>query len=421
MRIEFSDTVDLRPRICVFGVGGAGGNAVNNMIMNGIPGVDLFVLNTDAQSLFSSVCENKLQIGSLSTRGLGTGSNPEVGRASAEESREEIKALLEGCNMLFITAGMGGGTGTGASSVIAEIAKGMGILVIAVVTKPFLFEGSKRMEVAELGLADLELCVDTLIIVPNQNLFRASNEKTTLMEAFRKVDDILFSGVKSITDLIVTPGLINLDFADICTIMHEKGRAMMGVGTAEGEKRAENAAIAAISNPLLDIPSIKGAKGILINITGGMDLTLFEVDEAATRVKEEVSNGANIIFGSVFDSSFQGKISVSVVATGINNADCGSDKSNKDSNLLNELKKNKLFSKPTQIEEDNDFADLEVKFGSSPILPAPVIPRDDNNNDSDDRDDGGSVKTDQIKAKKKTKHVGDLFDIPAFFRKKNLF
>ncbi|MDZ5762126.1 Cell division protein FtsZ [Candidatus Cyrtobacter comes] len=425
MRIEISDTPDLSPKICVFGVGGAGGNAVNNMLINGIPGVEFFVLNTDAQALFKSPCENKLQIGATLTRGLGAGSNPKVGREAAEESRNEIKALLEGCNMLFITAGMGGGTGTGASPVIAEIAKAMDILTIAVVAKPFSFEGLQIMKTAEAGLIELEKHVNTLIIIPNQNLFRVSNEKTTLTEAFKMVDNVLLCGVKSITDLIVTPGLINLDFADIYAIMQKKGRAMMGVGIADGENRAKDAAMAAISNPLLDIPSIKGAKGILVNITGGMDMTLFEVDEAATRVKEEVSKEADIIFGSAFDPSFEGKISVSVVATGIGGLEEKDEESDEESDdsivsaastHKNEIRR-ALKNDTPHISER--FLNIEEKFKTSIVLPEPIVPTDEEVGDTLIEDK--VEKLDQQKIKKKNKPMGELFDIPAFFRKKNLF
>ncbi|MDJ1407044.1 MAG: cell division protein FtsZ [Candidatus Midichloria sp.] len=308
---------DLKPKIIVFGAGGAGGNAVNNMVTANLEGVDFWVANTDAQALANALASNKIQLGIDSTKGLGAGSHPEVGRDSAEESIDEIRAAVSGCHMLFITAGMGGGTGTGAAPIIARVAKEEGALVVGVVTKPFHFEGARRMKVAELGLEDISKYVDTLIIIPNQNLFRIVNEKTTFIDAFKMADNVLHSGVRSVTDLITMPGLINLDFADIRTVMHEMGKAMMGTGEAEGEDRAIKAAEAAISNPLLDNSSMKGAKGVLINITGGLDMTLFEVDEAANCIKEEVEPGANIIFGSAFSSELQGKLRVSVVATGI--------------------------------------------------------------------------------------------------------
>ncbi|MGF7172955.1 cell division protein FtsZ [Azospirillum doebereinerae] len=311
---------ELKPRITVFGVGGAGGNAVNNMIKSNLEGVDFVVGNTDAQALKGSLCEKRLQLGTATTRGLGAGSKPDVGRASAEEQMEEICQFLEGANMVFITAGMGGGTGTGAAPVIARAARERGLLTVGVVTKPFHFEGGHRMRLAEGGIAELQQYVDTLIIIPNQNLFRIANEKTTFADAFKMADDVLHSGVRGVTDLMVMPGLINLDFADIRSVMTEMGKAMMGTGEAAGERRAIEAAEAAISNPLLDDVSMKGARGVLINITGGYDMTLFEVDEAANRVRDEVDPDANIIFGSTFDASLDGVMRVSVVATGIDAA-----------------------------------------------------------------------------------------------------
>ena len=311
---------ELKPRITVFGVGGAGGNAVNNMIKSNLEGVDFVVGNTDAQALKGSMCEKRLQLGTTVTRGLGAGSKPDVGRASAEEQIDEIVSYLDGSNMVFITAGMGGGTGTGAAPVIARAARERGILTVGVVTKPFHFEGAHRMRLAESGIAELQQYVDTLIIIPNQNLFRIANEKTTFADAFKMADDVLHSGVRGVTDLMVMPGLINLDFADIRSVMTEMGKAMMGTGEAGGERRAIEAAEAAISNPLLDDVSMKGARGVLINITGGYDMTLFEVDEAANRVRDEVDPDANIIFGSTFDSSLEGTMRVSVVATGIDAA-----------------------------------------------------------------------------------------------------
>ena len=312
-------TVDFetRPRITVFGVGGAGGNAVNNMIRANLEGVEFVVANTDAQALQGSQATKRLQLGNTITRGLGAGSRPEVGRAAAEEQLEEILSYLDGTNMCFITAGMGGGTGTGAAPVIARAAREQGILTVGVVTKPFHFEGAHRMRLAEAGINELAQYVDTLIIIPNQNLFRIANEKTTFADAFKMADDVLHSGVRGVTDLMVMPGLINLDFADIRTVMTEMGKAMMGTGEATGDRRAIEAAEAAISNPLLDDVSMKGARGVLINITGGYDMTLFEVDEAANRIRDEVDPDANIIFGSTFDQSLEGKMRVSVVATGI--------------------------------------------------------------------------------------------------------
>jgi len=307
----------LRPTITVIGVGGAGGNAVNNMIAANLEGVNFVVANTDAQALDHSLTERTIQLGAGITKGLGAGANPDVGRMSAEEAREEISAYIEGSNMVFITAGMGGGTGTGAASVVARIAKEQGILTIGVVTKPFQFEGSHRMKLAEAGLKELQDCVDTLIVIPNQNLFRIANERTTFADAFKMADEVLHSGVRGVTDLMVKPGLINLDFADIRTVMREMGKAMMGTGEATGERRAVEAAEAAISNPLLDDVSLKGARALLINITGGNDMTLFEVDEAANRIREEVDPDANIIFGSTFSDAMDGRMRVSVVATGI--------------------------------------------------------------------------------------------------------
>jgi cell division protein FtsZ len=308
---------DLKPKISVIGVGGAGGNAVNNMIRAKLEGVEFIVGNTDAQALQHSLAERRIQLGLHITQGLGAGSRPDVGRASAEETLEELLEYLRGSNMVFITAGMGGGTGSGAAPVIARAAREQGILTIGVVTKPFHFEGAHRMRTAERAIEELQQYVDTLIIIPNQNLFRVANEKTTFADAFKMADDVLYSGVRGVTDLMVMPGLINLDFADIRAVMGEMGKAMMGTGEAEGDRRSINAAEAAISNPLLDDVSMRGARGVLINITGGMDMTLFEVDEAANRIRDEVDPEANIIFGSTFDEALNGKIRVSVVATGI--------------------------------------------------------------------------------------------------------
>ncbi len=311
------DVRELRPRITVFGVGGAGGNAVNNMITAGLQGVDFVVANTDAQALTMSKAERIVQMGTQVTQGLGAGSQPDVGAAAAQEVIDEIKDHLTGANMVFVTAGMGGGTGTGAAPVIAATAREMGILTVGVVTKPFHFEGQRRMRTAETGIAELQKVVDTLLIIPNQNLFRVANEKTTFADAFAMADQVLYSGVACITDLMVKEGLINLDFADVRAVMKEMGKAMMGTGESTGEKRALTAAEAAIANPLIDDSSMKGARGLLISITGGKDLTLFEVDEAATRIREEVDSDANIIVGATFDESLDGVIRVSVVATGI--------------------------------------------------------------------------------------------------------
>ncbi|AUQ50624.1 cell division protein FtsZ [Phaeobacter inhibens] len=316
---------ELKPRITVFGVGGAGGNAVNNMIDKQLDGVDFVVANTDAQALQQSASKSRVQLGIKVTEGLGAGARPSVGSAAAEESIEQIVDHLAGAHMCFITAGMGGGTGTGAAPIIAQAARELGVLTVGVVTKPFQFEGNKRMRQAEEGVEALQKVVDTLIIIPNQNLFRLANEKTTFTEAFSMADDVLYQGVKGVTDLMVRPGLINLDFADVRAVMDEMGKAMMGTGEAEGEDRAVQAAEKAIANPLLDEISLKGAKGVLINITGAHDLTLFELDEAANRIREEVDPNANIIVGSTLDTEMEGKMRVSVVATGIDAVDVHSE------------------------------------------------------------------------------------------------
>lgn len=310
-------TRELKPRIVVIGVGGAGGNAVDNMIEANLQGVEFYVANTDAQAMLRSKTENRIQLGLETTMGLGAGARPEVGAASAEESMDEINEVLDGAHMVFIAAGMGGGTGTGAAPVIAKAAHDRGILTIGVVTKPFGFEGTHRLRTAEDGLEKMNDAVDTLIVVPNQNLFRVANERTTFAEAFRMADDVLYCGVRGITDLMVMPGLINLDFADVRTIMKGMGSAMMGMGEGEGEGRALEAARAAIDNPLLDDVSMKGARGVLINITGGYDMTLFELDEAANEIRREIDEDANIILGSTFDPELEGRVRVSVVAAGL--------------------------------------------------------------------------------------------------------
>ncbi|MFQ3360511.1 MAG: cell division protein FtsZ [Alphaproteobacteria bacterium] len=308
---------ELKPRITVFGVGGAGGNAVNNMIQEGLDGVEFVVANTDAQALAMSSADRRIQMGTAITEGLGAGSQPTIGAASAQEAQAEILDYASGAHMVFITAGMGGGTGTGAAPVIAQLCREQNILTVAVVTKPFQFEGARRMQIAEDGISELMKHVDTLIVIPNQNLFRIANERTTFSDAFAMADQVLLSGVQGITDLMVKEGLINLDFADVKSIMQGMGKAMMGTGEASGEKRAIEAAEAAIANPLLDEVSMKGAQGLLISITGGEDLTLYEVDEAASRIRNEVDKDANIILGATFDPSMEGSIKVSVVATGI--------------------------------------------------------------------------------------------------------
>ncbi|RCL00709.1 MAG: cell division protein FtsZ [Candidatus Tokpelaia sp. JSC189] len=311
------DITELKPRINVFGVGGGGGNAVNNMINAGLQGVEFVVANTDAQALTMSKAERVIQLGAAVTEGLGAGSHPEVGRAAAEECLDEILDHLTHSHMVFVTAGMGGGTGTGAAPVIARAAREKGLLTVGVVTKPFHFEGQRRMKTAEAGIEDLQKSVDTLIVIPNQNLFRIANEKTTFADAFAMADQVLYSGVASITDLMVREGLINLDFADVRSVMHDMGKAMMGTGEASDQGRALAAAEAAIANPLLDETSMRGARGLLISITGGRDMTLFEVDEAANRIREEVDPEANVIFGAIVDEALEGVIRVSVVATGI--------------------------------------------------------------------------------------------------------
>ncbi|MEL6316596.1 MAG: cell division protein FtsZ [Pseudomonadota bacterium] len=320
MAIQFKkpdETHELTPHIVVIGVGGAGGNAVNNMIEKSLDGVEFVAANTDSQALQQSKAPHRLQLGAAVTRGLGAGARPEVGREAAHESADVIGEMLEGANMCFITAGMGGGTGTGAAPVIARAARERGVLTVGVVTKPFAFEGVKRMRIAEQGIAELQGEVDTLIVIPNQNLFRIANEKTTFAEAFVLADDVLYQGVKGVTDLMVRPGVVNLDFADVRAVMDEMGKAMMGSGEAEGERRAIEAAEAAIDNPLLDEVTLSGARGVLINITGGPDLKLFEVDEAANRIRKEADPEASVFFGSALDPTMEGRVRVSVVATGI--------------------------------------------------------------------------------------------------------
>ncbi len=317
INLKAPELTELRPRITVLGVGGAGGNAVNNMINAHLEGVEFVVANTDAQALAQSKAERRIQLGHRTTEGLGAGASPDVGKAGAEESLDEIMEQLAGSHMVFITAGMGGGTGTGAAPVIARAVREMGILVVGVVTKPFAFEGDKRMRAAERGILELQQYVHTLIVIPNQNLFRVANDRTTFAQAFAMADEVLHAGVRGVTDLIVMPGLINLDFADIKSVISEMGKAMMGTGEAEGEDRAAKAADMAISNPLLDDVSMKGARGVLINITGGPDLMLFEVEQAANRIRAEVDPDANIIFGNTILDDMEGRIRVSVVATGI--------------------------------------------------------------------------------------------------------
>ena len=362
LNLHLPDSVILKPCITVFGVGGAGCNAVNNMINSNLEGAKFVVANTDSQALHLSNAEHKIQLGASITKGLGAGASPEIGRASAEEAIEEIEALLADSNMVFITAGMGGGTGTGAAPVIAKLARDRGILTVGVVTKPFHFEGLHRMRLADSGLAELQRFVDTLIVIPNQNLFKIANSKTTFADAFKMADDVLHAGVRGITDLMIMPGLINLDFADIRTVMSEMGKAMMGTGEGQGENRAIVAAEAAISNPLLDNCSMKGAKGVLINISGGYDMTLFEVDEAANRIREEVDQDANIIFGSAFNPDLDGIIRVSVVATGIEGSQIP---------LQNNTQNTKAVIQPSTIEQMQQLYKPDQKSATSSIFQAP--------------------------------------------------
>jgi cell division protein FtsZ len=357
---DISDLSELKPRITVFGVGGAGGNAVNNMITAGLEGVEFIVANTDAQALTMSKAERTIQMGIRVTQGLGAGSQPEVGRAAAEEVVEEIRDHLNGAHLVFVTAGMGGGTGTGAATVIAKAAREIGILTIGVVTKPFHFEGQRRMRLAEAGIVELQKVVDTLLIIPNQNLFRVASEKTTFADAFAMADRVLYSGVACITDLIVKEGLINLDFADVRAVMREKGKAMMGRGEASGEKRVLIAAETAISNPLIEDPSIKRASGLLISITGGADLTLFEVEEAATRIREEADQDANIIVGATFDDSLEGIVRVSVVATGIDNASVTRQPQAGEGALTNLAEKLRHDSIANRSQQDSSFRPMPI-------------------------------------------------------------
>jgi len=358
INLQKPDITELKPKITVFGVGGGGGNAVNNMIHGGLQGVEFVVANTDAQALTMSAAEKIIQLGVDVTEGLGAGSSPEVGAAAAEECLTEIQDYMTGTHMAFVTAGMGGGTGTGAAPVVARAARELGILTVGVVTKPFQFEGQGRMKMATAGIAELQKHVDSLIVIPNQNLFRIANDKTTFADAFGMADQVLYSGVACITDLMVKEGLINLDFADVRSVMRDMGKAMMGTGEASGEGRAMQAAEAAISNPLLDESSMRGAGGLLISITGGRDLTLFEVDEAATRIREEVDEEANIILGATFDENLEGVIRVSVVATGI------------DSEAKATSSENNTFSRKTEAVTRSAPAALAAK----PVTPAPASP-----------------------------------------------
>ncbi len=427
INITIPEHLDMKPKITVFGVGGAGCNAVNNMIATNLEGVEFWVANTDAQALEHSLTHNRIQLGAKATKGLGAGSHPEVGKQAAEESIEEVLEILQSTNMVFITAGMGGGTGTGAAPVIAKAAKDKGILTVGVVTKPFHFEGARRMKVAELGLEELNKYVDTLIVIPNQNLFRIANEHTTFADAFKLADDVLHSGVRGITDLITMPGLINLDFADIRTVMSEMGKAMMGTGEAEGEDRAVMAAEKAISNPLLDNSSMKGARGVLINITGGSDMTLFQVDAAANRIREEVDSNANIIFGSAYNPNLEGKVRVSVVATGIEQKATPINKHTE----IQQVKIDDFIAVNDEtpfIQKDDDEDNMDA---DSFISPVPIESQSFSNIDDvqnthtvkvtlpDLPKDGVTslnTKDEQVKKNKE-----DFFDIPSFIRKKIKF
>ncbi len=349
---------NLHPKITVLGVGGSGGNAVNNMINANLEGVDFLIANTDAQALQISKCPNKIQLGLNSTKGLGAGMRPDIGKQAAEEAIQDLSEKFDGSHMLFIAAGMGGGTGTGAAPVIAKLAREKGILTVGVVTKPFHFEGSQRMKLAEKGIEELQQYVDTLLTIPNQNLFRIANEKTTFSDAFKMADDVLYAGVRGVTDLMVQPGMINLDFSDIKTVMSEMGKAMMGTGEASGEGRAIAAAEAAIANPLIDDVSLKGAKGLIINITGGKDITLYEVDEAANRIKQEVDEEANIIYGTTCDDRLEGLVRVSIVATGIDantNILANPIESFSPININNEIYKNENIE---NSKEDNSVSEF---------------------------------------------------------------
>ncbi|WP_425908719.1 cell division protein FtsZ [Nitrobacter sp. TKz-YC02] len=371
INLNVPDIHELKPRITVFGVGGAGGNAVNNMITAGLVGVDFVVANTDAQALTMSKAQRIIQMGTQVTQGLGAGSQPDVGAAAAQEVIDEIRDHLSGANMVFVTAGMGGGTGTGAAPVIAKAAREMGILTVGVVTKPFHFEGQRRMRTADSGIGELHKVVDTLLIIPNQNLFRVANEKTTFADAFAMADQVLYSGVACITDLMVKEGLINLDFADVRAVMREMGKAMMGTGEASGEKRALTAAEAAIANPLIDDSSMKGAKGLLISITGGKDLTLFEVDEAATRIREEVDQDANIIVGATFDESLDGIIRVSVVATGIDQGTIARAAATPAVKTVSAAPDPRAAELTAKLREDNKRA--SANLAQKPIEPRPAV------------------------------------------------
>ncbi len=378
---------NLHPKITVLGVGGSGGNAVNNMINANLEGVDFLIANTDAQALQISNCPNKIQLGLNSTKGLGAGMRPDIGKQAAEEAIQDLSEKFDGSHMLFIAAGMGGGTGTGAAPVIAKLAREKGILTVGVVTKPFHFEGSQRMKLAERGIEELQQYVDTLLIIPNQNLFRIANEKTTFSDAFKMADDVLYAGVRGVTDLMVQPGMINLDFSDIKTVMSEMGKAMMGTGEAQGEGRAIAAAEAAIANPLIDDVSLKGAKGLIINITGGKDITLYEVDEAANRIKQEIDEEANIIYGTTCDDRLEGVVRVSIVATGIdanNNLSAKPIENFASININNDIYKqdigkSEILSENNRLHENNSEQNNVLDNQKDEKLNETIIDKSDNN------------------------------------------
>jgi cell division protein FtsZ len=439
IKISIPESIELKPKITVFGVGGAGGNAVNNMLNAKLEGVEFWVANTDAQALENALTPNRIQLGMKSTKGLGAGSHPEIGKQAAEESMDDIRNILDTTNMVFITCGMGGGTGTGAAPVIARIAKEKNILTVGVVTKPFHFEGARRMKIAEFGLEEMNKYCDTLIVIPNQNLFRIANENTTFMDAFKMADNVLHSGVRGITDLITMPGLVNLDFADIRTVMSEMGKAMMGTGEAEGENRAVLAAEAAISNPLLDNSSMKGAKGVLINITGGSDMTLFQVDAAANRIREEVDPDANIIFGSAFNANLDGKLRVSVVATGIDNKGMANKPIPVEINVKQENRTTAHLNVKAQEEakeENNDGEsfippraaephgyNVAINTESEPFFNADENKFKGTEANMNTFEDEGEIVNSNVKVANEPQQENkaqkeDFFDIPAFLRRK---
>ncbi|HEY0900789.1 MAG TPA: cell division protein FtsZ, partial [Micavibrio sp.] len=382
IRMQHKEVQKLSPRIAVVGVGGAGGNAVNNMISAGLEGCEFIVCNTDAQAIEGSLCETRVQLGVTVTGGLGAGARPDVGRSAAEESLDEVMRHLEGANMVFVTAGMGGGTGTGAAPIIARACRDKGILTVGVVTKPFHFEGTTRMRMAEAGIEEMQQYVDTLIVIPNQNLFRVANEKTTFSEAFRMADSVLQAAVRGVTDLMVMPGEVNLDFADIRSVMQEMGKAMMGAGEATGEGRAIEAAEKAINNPLLDDVSMKGARAVIINVTGGSDLTLFEIDEACNRIRDEVDPNANIIFGSTYNPAMEGVMRVSIVATGIDAAEMKKSKTNFGPHIINavtaqqqQVERRMERAQPQTVQSSSDEPTVSAYARNyQPAVP-PVMPQ----------------------------------------------